>query len=94
MDVSIIIVNYNTKELTLQCLNSIFKQTIKIEYEIIVVDNASVDGSQKIIKEYYPKVILIENKENFGFGIANNIGAKYAQGKYLFFLNSDNITLK
>jgi len=93
MDVSVIIVNYNTKELTLNCIKSVILQTLDISYEIIIVDNSSIDGSQQAIKRDYPNIILIESKENLGFGRANNLGAEKAQGKYLFFLNSDTILL-
>jgi GT2 family glycosyltransferase len=93
MDVSIIIVNYNTKELVFNCIDSIIIQTLKLTYEIIVVDNDSTDGSQKAIKKKYFNVILIESNMNLGFGRANNLGAKSAKGKYLFFLNSDTILL-
>jgi len=93
MDVSIIIVNYNTKDLTLQCLKSIFAQTENIEFEIIVIDNASSDGSCSLLQENFPQVNLIQSDKNLGFGRANNLGAIAAQGKYLFFLNSDTILL-
>ena len=93
MDVSIIIVNYNTKALTKQCLQSVYKKTHDIDYEIIVVDNASIDGSQEMLRSEFPNVKLIENTENLGFGRANNLGAKSAKGKYLFLLNSDTILL-
>ena len=89
MDVSIIIVNYNTRELISNCIRSIFEKTTDIDYEIIVVDNASNDGSQQMITDKFPKVKLIEFTENIGFGRANNRGVKIAKGKYLFFLNSD-----
>lgn len=91
MDVSIIIVNYNTKQLLSNCLNSIKDKTKDIEYEIIVVDNNSHDGSQEMLKNDFPWVRLIESKENLGFGRANNLGMKNAQGKYFFLLNSDTI---
>ena len=94
MDVSIIIVNYNTCKLTLQCLESIFKWTLDVEFEIILVDNHSEDDSVKMTRTYYPTVKIIENKENMGFGCANNIGAKEATGKYLFLLNSDTILIE
>lgn len=94
MDVSIIIINYNTKLLTSQCIESIIAQTNNVLYEIIVVDNNSTDDSQTHIKAKFPDVILVENHQNFGFGKANNIGAKYAKGKYIFFLNSDCILLE
>ena len=93
MDVSIIIVNYNTKELTYNCLHSVFEQTHSIEFEIIVSDNGSTDGSIEMIKTEFPQVILIENNANIGFGAANNRGADIAKGKYLFLLNSDTLLL-
>lgn len=93
MDVSVIIVNYNTKELIRNCIQSIYDKTEGVEYEIIVVDNNSQDGSQEMIKNDFPNVLLIELNENIGFGRANNEGAKIAKGKYLFLLNSDTILL-
>lgn len=93
LDVSIIIVNYNTRELVINCIESIINQTLNLTFEIIVVDNASIDGSQQSIKNIYPHVILIESKVNLGFGKANNLGTENARGKYLFFLNSDTILL-
>lgn len=93
VDVSIIIVSYNTRDLTLQCLNSIFEKTKNIEIEVIVVDNNSTDGSQQELKERFPQIRLIESTENLGFGRANNCGIKFAKGKYLFLLNSDSILL-
>lgn len=93
MDVSIIIVNYNTKQLLSNCLDSIQTRTTDISYEVIVVDNDSADGSQELIKQKYPWVRLIESKENLGFGKANNLGMEHAKGKYFFLLNSDTILL-
>lgn len=93
MDASIIIVNYNTKEYLRNCLDSVFDKTEDITYEVIIVDNDSKDGSPEMIKKEFPQVKLIENNENLGFGRANNLGAKVAKGKYLFFLNSDTILL-
>jgi GT2 family glycosyltransferase len=92
MDVSIIIVNTNTKALLKQALKSVFEKTKDITFEVIVVDNTSRDGSQEMLREEFPNVILIET-ENKGFGWANNVGAKYAKGKYLFLLNPDTIVL-
>lgn len=89
VDVSIIIVNYNTKNLLKNCINSIYLHTSEINFEIIVSDNGSSDGSIEMIKKYFPKVVLIENKANLGFGKANNIGKRIANGKYIFYLNSD-----
>lgn len=91
MDVSVIIVNYNTKQLLADCLDSVREKTKDIEYEVIVVDNDSHDGSQKMLRSQYPWVRLIETGENLGFGRANNVGMDNAKGKYLFLLNSDTI---
>lgn len=93
MDVSIIIVNYNTKQLLADCLNSIFEQTKGIDFEVIVSDNGSVDGSIEMLKKDFSPVILIENNANLGFGTANNRGLAIAKGKYIFYLNSDTILL-
>jgi len=93
MDISVIIVNYNTWHYLKPCIESIKKNFIKVSYEIIVVDNASIDGSQQKIKKEFPDVILIENKENLGFAVANNKAIKMASGKYLFLLNADTIIL-
>lgn len=87
--VSIIILSYNTKELLASCLASIQRNLTTVEYEIIVVDNASNDGSVAMISKEFSKVKLIKNSENAGFAKGVNIGAKEAKGKYLLFLNSD-----
>lgn len=87
-DVSVIIVNYNTLELTSQCVESIFEKTSGLNFEVIVVDNASSDGSRDFFSED-KRIIYIYNKDNVGFGRANNIGATKASGRYLFLLNSD-----
>jgi len=93
LDVSVIIVNYNTKELTYNCLKSVFEMTKNIRFEVIVSDNGSTDGSIEMIKKDFPSVILIENNSNLGFGSANNRGLDVAKGKYIFYLNSDTILL-
>jgi GT2 family glycosyltransferase len=93
MDVSIIIVSYNTEALLRQCLESVFAKTCNIEFEIIVIDNASSDGSQRMVKEFFSEVTLIESQKNLGFGQANNLGFKYAKGRNIFLLNSDTILL-
>lgn len=92
MDLSIIIVNYNTLELTQQCINSVRDNTHGIEYEIIVVDNASTDGSREIMAEQ-EGILFIESGGNLGFGRANNLGAQQATGRYLLMLNSDTIVV-
>lgn len=93
MDVSIIIVNYNTQKLLRECISSIIDKTNNLNYEIIVVDNASSDDSISMIRSYFPQVRLIESEENLGFGRANNKGAEVANGKYLFLLNTDTLLI-
>jgi GT2 family glycosyltransferase len=94
IDVSIIIVNYNTKDLILQCLQSIFENTVDISFEVIVVDNASDDGSCASINEKFPQVNLVSSEKNLGFGRANNLGARLASGTFLFLLNSDTLLIE
>ena len=89
--VSVIIVSYNTKHLLSDCIESIMAHTADIDFEIIVVDNNSNDGSEEYIKTAYPNVIWLNSGGNIGFGRANNLGAKHSQGEYLFFLNSDTV---
>ena len=89
MDVSVIIVNYNTKELTIESIRSVLKHVTGIKYEIILVDNASQDGSVTAIKQEFPSVKIIVNTENIGFGRANNKGINIALGEFVFLLNSD-----
>ncbi|MGK9477440.1 glycosyltransferase [Melioribacter sp. OK-6-Me] len=91
IDLSIIIVNYNVKEFLLNLLESIRKATNNLSIEVIVVDNASEDGSVEAIKAKFPEVVLIVNEKNVGFGAANNIALKKARGKYLLLLNPDTI---
>jgi GT2 family glycosyltransferase len=93
MDVSIIIVNWNTRDLLRGCLNSIFEQTRDLAFEIFVVDNASRDGSPEAVRSEYPKVNLIENVQNRGFAAANNQGIRAASGRYLLLLNPDTVIL-
>ncbi len=91
IDVSIIIVNYNTRELLKDCISSILGVTKGCNYEIIVVDNDSHDGSVEMLNDFFPSVITIKSPENLGFGKANNLGSKHANGRYLFYLNSDTV---
>ena len=93
MDVSVIIVNYNTKGLIRDCIESIHANTSDVDYEIIVVDNASSDGSAEMLRKEFPEVRLIEAGDNLGFGRANNLGMQHSNGKYLFLLNSDTLLL-
>lgn len=91
MKLSIVIISYNTRRLLEKCLVSIynFLSQSKFKYEVIVVDNASSDSSQVMVKSKFPQVTLIENKKNLGFAIANNQGIKMAKGEYILLLNSD-----
>jgi GT2 family glycosyltransferase len=88
-DLSIIIVNWNTKDLLSQCIESIKTHSQRISFEIIVVDNFSSDRSAEMVEERFPDVRLIKNIQNRGFGKANNQGLAEAGGKYILFLNSD-----
>lgn len=92
MDVSIIIVNYNTLGLTSDCIESVVDKTSDLEYEIILVDNASTDGSKEVFLQD-ARIRYIYSDQNLGFGRANNLGIWEAKGRYLFFLNSDTILL-
>ncbi len=91
MDLSIVIVNWNTCAITLQCLASIYDHVTERQLEVIVIDNASSDSSVEMIKEQYPQVVLIENEINRGFAAANNQGIEIAGGRYVLLLNSDTI---
>lgn len=92
MEVSVIIVTYNTVSMTNKCIESIIKYTSGISYEIILVDNASSDGSKEIF-ERDSRIKYVYSNINLGFGKANNLGVKYAAGKYVLFLNSDTILI-
>jgi GT2 family glycosyltransferase len=90
---SIIIVNTGTRELTCQCLKSIYANPPHCECEVIVVDNASTDGSCEVIETLYPKVHLIRSDRNLGFCGANNLGFQAAQGQHYMLLNNDTVVL-
>lgn len=87
--VSIIIVNYKVKEDLFKCINSIYVSKPKTKFEIIVVDNDEIKTIKKSLLVKFPDVNYIASIKNLGFGGGNNLGAKYAKGKYLFFLNPD-----
>ena len=91
MDLSIIIVNYNVKEFLQNLIHSIYKAAQKITFEIIVIDNASNDGSVEFIRDKFPDVKIFANDKNLGFSKANNIGLKAALGKYLLLINPDTL---
>ncbi len=91
MDLSVIVVNWNTRELLAQCLNSIYANPPNCEFDIWVVDNASSDGSAQMVREQFSNVRLIENGENLGFARANNQAIRESIGTHLLFLNSDTV---
>lgn len=90
MDVSVILVNYNTKDLTIACIESIFENTTNLDFEVILVDNDSADGSNEIFSKD-SRITYINAGDNLGFGKANNLGLEHAKGKYIFFLNTDTL---
>lgn len=92
VDVSVIVLNYNTPKLTLDCVKSVIAHTQGTAFEIIVVDNASTDDSRVYLKKHLPKSVkLVTAERNLGFGPGNNLGADAAVGEYLFFINSDTL---
>lgn len=94
MDISIIIVNFNTCRLTMDCLESVLQSETDYTYELILIDNASRDDSVARIKAAFPQVTLVANEENAGFSRANNQGMKLASGRYVLLLNSDTLIRK
>ena len=94
MKLSIVIVNYNVKYYLEQCLRSVDRAAVNIAHEIIVVDNASKDGSMEYLKPRFPHVVWIESKVNGGFSHANNTGFSRASGEYVLMLNPDTIVTR
>jgi GT2 family glycosyltransferase len=90
-DLSVIIVNYNVKHFVEQCLHSVINASKNCKLEIFVVDNNSVDGSVELIREKFPNVTLIANKDNVGFSKANNQAIRIAKGRYVVLLNPDTV---
>lgn len=93
MDLSILIVNWNTRELLRTCLESVYQNWSSVQPQVIVVDNNSSDGSVEMVRQQFPQVTLIANDENLGFVRANNQAAEAATGRYLLLLNSDTRVL-
>lgn len=93
IDLTIIIVSYNTREMTLECLGSIGRETLDLAFEVIVVDNSSSDGSADAIREKFPAIELIASKENLGFALANNVAAQRARGRRILLLNPDTVVI-
>jgi len=92
-DLSIIIVNYNTREILRRCLRSIFQQNHRVSLQVVVVDNASRDNSPGMVRKEFPQVFLLENDRNLGFSAGNNRGLPHAQGEFILLLNSDTVVL-
>jgi hypothetical protein len=88
---SIIIVSYNTRDLLAGCLNSLRRVSDEADFEVIVVDNASSDGTTEMLRERYPEVAVLASEKNLGFAAANSRGLAQARGKFLFFLNPDTL---
>lgn len=91
MDLSIIIVNWNSKEFLFKCIESIKAETVGVSYEIVVIDSGSFDGCAKMLQKYYPEVHFIQSSSNIGFSRANNEAYKVSHGDNLLFLNPDTL---
>ena len=90
--VSVLVISYNTRPMTLACLRSLHDET-KVPHEVIVVDNASADGSADAIAAAFPEVRLIASATNLGFAGGNNLAAGHARGRYILLLNPDTVVL-
>lgn len=88
-DLSIVIVNWNSVAHLRKCLQSIYANTAGIDFEVLVVDNASFDGSAEVVQQEYPQARFIQSRENLGFARANNLACEFSQGRNLLFLNPD-----
>ena len=91
VDVSILIVTYRSRQATRECLESLYSVTTGIDYEVVIVDNASQDGTVEIVREEFPQARLIALDENVGFGPGVNVAAEVAAGEYLLLLNPDTV---
>ena len=90
-DLSIVIVNWNTRALLLDCLASVYATVAELSFEVFLVDNASSDGSVAAVRAEYPQVRVIQNEKNIGFAAANNKALRVMQGKYALLLNTDAV---
>ncbi len=91
MDISVIVVSHNTRELTLECLAAIFETIRGISFEVWVIDNNSTDGTVEAVRERYPTINVIENSKNLGFAAANNQALRRMNGRYALLLNTDTL---
>ncbi len=94
MDASIIVVSWNTRDILRDCLRSVYAETRDVSFEVIVIDNASSDGSADMVRREFPQAVLVANPDNRGFAAANNQGIDRATGRYLLLLNPDTIVLE
>lgn len=92
-DVSVVIVSYNTRQLTIECVQSILDQAQSASVEVIVADNASSDGSAEALRIAFPNITVVANERNLGFAGANNVGIRLATGRYVLLLNPDTLIL-
>ena len=87
--VSIIVINFNTFQLTCNCIRSIYDKTMDVRFEIILVDNASTECSSDKFKELFPAIVLVKSESNLGFAKGNNLGIQHSKGEVILLLNSD-----
>ncbi|HZY11029.1 MAG TPA: glycosyltransferase family 2 protein [Bacteroidota bacterium] len=92
-DVSIILTSWNVRELLRESINSIYEMTRDVEYEIIVVDDASADGTAAVVRKEFPNAKLLVNEKNLGYAKSNNLGAEISNGRYVLLLNSDTLLI-
>ncbi|MCM8813594.1 MAG: glycosyltransferase, partial [Candidatus Omnitrophica bacterium] len=93
IDLSVIIVSWNVQDYLAACLESVYSGIKKFSFEIIIVDNNSSDGSAAMVKERFPAVVLIENRDNAGFSRANNQAVAVSTGEFILALNPDTLVL-
>ena len=89
LDLSIIIVNWRSADFVQQCVESVYRNTDNVSYEIIVIDNASYDNCGTLLHEHYPAITFLQSPENIGFARANNCAFEAARGSSILFLNPD-----
>ena len=94
VDVSVLIVSYNTRDMTIECIESIFEETRSHSFEVILIDNDSKDGSADAIEERFPEVKLIRSEKNLGFAMANNVASEQSSGKRTLLLNPDTVIVE
>ena len=94
MLVSVIIINYNTFDITCNCIRSVIEHTKGVAYEIILVDNASTKGNPDDFLEQFPSIVLVKSKDNGGFAKGNNLGIEHAKGDIILLLNSDTLLIE